>query len=282
MRIGERLSQAEASARERGSDATAWDARLLLAHVLATRNPLALDPRQDLAPEAGARFEALWEKRLSGDPVQHLLGEWDFYGRPFLVDSRALVPRPETEVVIAAALREAPEARQVLDAGTGSGILAITWLLERPRARAFALDASLEALALARANARRHGALERLSLVGSDWMSALRETRFDLVLANPPYLSIAEEPNLSPAVRDYEPRGALYAGPDGLQVIAHLLDVLPRYLRPGAPFLFEFGFDQAEAVKREIRARVVWEFVEVEKDFNGIPRVAVARRRAGA
>jgi len=282
VRIGERLSQAEASARESGSDATAWDARLLLAHVLATRNPLALDPRQDLAPEAGARFEALWEKRLSGDPVQHLLGEWDFYGRPFSVDSRALVPRPETEVVIAAALREAPDVREVLDTGTGSGILAITWLLERPRARAFALDASLEALALARANARRHCVLERLSLVASDWMSALRERRFDLVLANPPYLSIAEEPNLSPAVRDYEPRGALYAGPDGLQVIAHLLDVLPRYLRPGAPFLFEFGFGQAEAVKREIRARVVWEFVAVEKDFNGIPRVAVARRRAGA
>ncbi len=280
MRIGERLSQAEARVRESGSDATAWDARLLLAHILATRNPLALDPRGELPPEAAARFETLWERRLAGVPVQHLLGEWDFYGRSFSVDSRALVPRPETEILIAAALREAPEARQVLDAGTGSGILAITWLLERPEARALALDASLEALALARANAARHGVLERVSLVSSDWVSALGEKPFDLALANPPYLSAADEPSLSSTVRDHEPRRALYAGRDGLQAIGHLLDALPRLLRPAGLFVFEFGFGQAEAVKREIRSRVVWEFVRVEADLNGIPRVAVARRRA--
>src|SRR6476620_9088580 len=173
MTAGEILEAAAALASHKTAEATPWDARILLAHAMGGASPLSLDPPRQVEPDARARFDSLWERRLVGTPVQHLLGEWDFYGRPFTVDRRALVPRPETEVLAAAALREAPPARRVLDLGTGSGVLAITYLLERPQSRAVALDASLDALSLARANAVRHGVLDRLGLTASDWLTAL-------------------------------------------------------------------------------------------------------------
>src|SRR4029077_10805709 len=181
-------------------------ARLLLAHSLGGFSPLSLDPRASLDPDVAARFERLWEKRLLCFPVQHLIGEWDFYGRPFRVDGRALVPRPETEILLEQALKEAPDARRVLDAGTGSGIIGITYLLERPQARAVALDISVDALVLARENAARHGVLDRFALVASDWLPAPAASPFDVILSNPPYLAVGESPHLPPTVRDHDPR----------------------------------------------------------------------------
>ena len=280
MTARELLEDAARLARNIGSEATPWDARILLAHVLKHSKPRAIDPNAPLADAAAARFGELWAQRLDGRPVQHLLGEWDFYGRTFRIDSRALIPRPETEVVISAALREAPDARRVLDAGTGCGILAITWLLEKPGSRAVALDASVEALALARENAQRHGVLHRIEFLASDWLSGTRPPPFDMVVANPPYLSESGAVDLSVTVREHDPERALFSGGDGLAAIRHLLDEVPAYLAPGAPFLFEFGFGQDEAVRQEIRRRAAWSFVSVEPDLAGIPRVAVARRRS--
>lgn len=280
MTLGEALRDAQLRAQVANSDATAWDARLILTHALGTRNPLALDPRQDISPKVAARFEELWEKRVSGVPVQHLLGEWDFYGRTFLVDSRALVPRSETEVLLSAALSEAPDARRILDAGTGSGILAVSWLVERPLSRAVALDISLDALAVARSNGERHGVLERLDLLATDWLSGLGAIRFDLAVSNPPYLALSDGASLPPTVRDHDPRPALFSGEQGLDAIRHLLDILPDYLEPESPFLFEIGYGQDALVKEEIRSRNIWRFIRIEPDMAGIPRVAVARRRA--
>ncbi len=277
MTIRELLESAADKAVKGTSDANLWDARLLLAHALGGLSPLALDSRQTLDPAVTARFTLLWEKRLMGVPVQHLIGEWDFYGRPFRVDSRALVPRPETEILVEQALKEAPEARHVLDAGTGSGIIAISYLLERPAARAVALDISIDALALARQNARAHDVLPRLSLLASDWLTALGQTEFDLVLSNPPYLAIGESPQLPPTVRDHDPRRALFAGDDGLAAIRQLLAAVPAYLRSGGVLVFEIGFGQAEAVRSEILARPVWRFLKIEPDLGGIPRICVAR-----
>lgn len=274
----ELLDAAERLAREEAAEATPWDARVLLAHAMGGASPLSLDPRREVEAQARARFDSLWRRRLTGAPVQHLLGEWDFYGRPFTVDRRALVPRPETEVLVESALREAPQARRLLDLGTGSGILAITYLLERPASRAFALDASVEALALARANAERHGVLSRLGLAASDWLSAVGTLRADLALSNPPYLALSERATLPRTVREHDPPRALFAGEDALAAIRHLLNELPRLLEPGALFFFEIGYDQSEAVEREIRKRRRWRFVRIDPDFNGIPRVAVARR----
>jgi len=275
-----RVKELLASARGRsGGDATSWDSRILLAHSIGSRNPLALDPRSEISESAAARFETLWEKRLAGVPVQHLLGEWDFYGHPFQVDSRALVPRPETELLIETALVEAPDAARAIDFGTGSGILAVTWLLERPDSRAVAVDVSTEALALARANALRHGVAERLGLFASDWTSAFsQEARFDLAISNPPYLALSEAAGLSPTVRDHDPAGALFSGEDGLDAIRSLLRAIPRHLDSGAPFLFEIGAHQSEAVAAEVAGSEVWSLRRVVPDLAGIPRIVVLRR----
>jgi release factor glutamine methyltransferase len=261
------------------SEATPWDAKLLLAHSAGHDRPLALDPREELPAEAASRFEALWEKRLAGAPVQHLVGEWDFFGRPFSVDARALVPRPETELLVEAALAEAPVAHRVLDLGTGSGILAVTWLLERRGSRVVAVDVSTDALALARANGSRHSVLGRLGLVASDWTSALssHET-FDLAMSNPPYLALSDAAALSATVRDHDPASALFAGEDGLDAIRRLLDEVPAFLASGAPFLFEIGAGQTDAVKREVAARDAWRLERIVPDLAGILRVAVLRR----
>ena len=281
-RIGDSLEAANRLAKNAGAEATAWDARVLLAHAIGQRNPLGLDPARELTQAESTRFGDLWDRRLSGTPVQHLVGEWDFHGRPFTVDARALVPRPETEILVEAALREAPHARHILDAGTGSGIVAASFLCERPAARAVALDSSLPALALARENRDRHGLGGRMLLLASDWLSALAPSAFDCAVSNPPYLSIASRESLPRTVRDFDPPAALYAGQDGLQAIRHLLDALPAHLAPGAPVLFEIGQGQVEAVEREIRIRSEWTFQSILPDLAGIPRVAVARRPADA
>jgi release factor glutamine methyltransferase len=278
MTAKEILDAAERLARENSSEATPWDARLLLAHATGGRNPLSLDANQRLEPRDESKFQALWARRLRGEPVQHLLGEWDFYGRPFFVDRRALVPRPETEVLAAAALAEAPSSRRALDLGTGSGVLAITYLLERPDSCAVALDASLEALALARANGARHGVLARLALVGTDWLSAVRGARFDLAVSNPPYLAFSEAASLPRTVREHDPARALFAGEDALAAIRHLLNELPRFLQSGSPLLFEIGYGQSDPVARAVGAHPAWRLLRIDPDLNGIPRVAVARR----
>jgi release factor glutamine methyltransferase len=272
------LDSAVSLAQKTGSDATAWDARILMAHVLHQTNPLALDPRGDVDAEAIARFGDLWARRLVGVPVQHLVGEWDFYGRPFAVDDRALIPRPETESLVEAARKEAPGARRILELGTGSGILAVTLALELPSARVTALDISVPALALARANAARHGVLGRVDLLGADWLTALSPVAFDLAVSNPPYLAFFEAPTLAPTVRDHEPDRALFGGEDGLTAIRHLLATVPGYLATGAPFLFELGYGQARAVEVEILCRPEWRFAGLIEDLSGIPRVAVAKR----
>lgn len=279
MTVLDRLSEAESRARHTGSDATPWDARILLAHAVGHGKPLLLDPGDELPAEAASRFRALWERRLSGVPVQHLVGEWDFFGRPFSVDARALVPRPETELLVETALAEAPDARLALDLGTGGGIVAVTWLLERDGSRAVAVDASTEALALALANARRHGVTDRLELVASDWTSALSSHPvFDLAMSNPPYIPVTERAHLSVTVRDHDPASALFAGEDGLEAIRQLLEELPPRLARGAAFLFEIGAGQSLDVEELVAARTAWRLDRIVSDLAGIPRVAVVRR----
>lgn len=277
MIVRELLESAAVRARRENADATLWDARILLAHVLGHANPLALSPAAPLAESARSRFDALWSRRLTGVPVQHLVGEWDFFGRPFRVDERGLVPRPETEVLVVQALGAASGAKRILDLGTGSGILAITLLKELADARALALDASVDALALARENGIRLGVSDRLMLAGSDWLTAYSGPRFDLAVSNPPYLARAEARSLSRTVA-HDPDLALYGGDDGLESIRQLLGEVPRVLLPGAPFLFEIGMGQARDVEAEVAKRPDWRFEGVSADLSGIPRIVRLRR----
>ena len=279
MNVASVLEAAEGVARRNAAEATPWEARLLLAHSVGHGRPLALDPREELPAEVESLFRHLWDRRVSGVPVQHLVGEWDFFGRPFAVDARALVPRPETELLVETALRETPDARRALDLGTGSGIVAVTWLLERSGSRVVAVDASTDALALASVNARRHAVADRLDLCASDWTSAIADNAsFDVALSNPPYLPLGDAPGLSSTVRDHDPRAALFSGEDGLDAIRRLLDVLPRHLAPGRRFVFEIGAGQASALERELAARPAWRLERIVPDLAGIPRIAVARR----
>jgi len=254
------------------------DAKILLAHVLGGSSPAALEPQAAVAPADEARFEALWRRREAGEPVQYILGEWDFYGRTFRVDPRALIPRPETEHLVEEARREAPSPRRILDLGCGSGVLAVTLALEFPSAFVLGIDRSVAALALARENARRHGVGGRAALVVSDWLSAVAPGHFDLAVANPPYVASADRDALPPSVREFEPPEALFAGPDGLSDIRRLLAAAPDAVVPGGAFLIEIGFSQAESVRSAVAARPEWEWRRIVDDLSGIPRVVVLRR----
>jgi release factor glutamine methyltransferase len=257
-------------------------ARHLLAHLLGARSSLGLWPETAVPEEAARRFEELRPRLLRRTPVQYLIGEWDFFGRTFRVDERALIPRPESEHLVEEALRETAAPRRILDMGCGSGILAVTLALEFPGSRVVGVDLSLDALALSRENALRHSVGSRSAFLASDWAAALGGAKFNLAVANPPYVALADRGSLSPGVRDFEPPEALFAGQDGLTEIRRLLDELPGRLEAGAPFLFEFGFGQRDAVAEEVRRRGRWALSRIVEDLAGIPRVAVLRAVSAA
>jgi release factor glutamine methyltransferase len=248
----------------------------------ATGHPLSwfLSRRAETAPDGeAASFLELVARRAAGEPLQYLLGEWEFLGRTFRVDERALIPRHETEAIVLEAREAAPGARRILDAGTGSGILAVSLALERPEARVVAVDVSPAALLLARENARRLGVADRVLLAGSDWLRALGAgATFDLAVANPPYVPIEEAPHLMRTVFEHEPRVALFGGTDGLDPLRVLLRELPAHLSPGAPFVFEIGYSQAAAVSALVESSGSFVLTGVRLDPAGIPRTVTARR----
>jgi len=258
-----------------------WEAEELLASAAGRPRSWFHSRRRDEATrDDAARYRGLVARRAAGEPVQYLLGEWEFLGRTFRVDPRALIPRGETEALVELARAAAPAARAVLDAGTGSGILAVSIALERPGARVVAVDRSAAALALARVNARLHGVAERVCLVASDWLSALApRPSFDLAVANPPYVPRVDAPHVERTVSDHEPHLALFGGDDGLDAVRVLLAELPPRLLPGAPFLFEIGYGQASEVSGLVEASPGFSLEDVRLDAAGIPRTVVARRR---
>lgn len=258
-----------------------FEAEELLARATGRPRAWFLSRRKESAPAAEvARFEALVARRAAGEPLQYLLGEWEFLGRTFLVDDRALIPRHETETIVEVAREAAPRARRILEGGTGTGILAISLALERHEARVVALDLSPDALFLARRNARRLGVASRVHLLASDWLSALAPSGapFELAVANPPYVPLEEAPHLQRTVFDHEPKVALFGGPDGLDPLRALLRTLPPLLRPGAPFVFEIGYSQAATVTALVEESGAFSLVDVRLDPAGIPRTVTARR----
>jgi release factor glutamine methyltransferase len=255
------------------------EAALLLGAVLglAEAQVMARDDRP-VAPADAARFAALLARRLAGEPVAYLLGDREFYGRRFAVDKRVLIPRPETEHLVEAALAlPLPPAPLVLDVGAGSGCLAVTLALELPGARAVAADLSPGALAVTAANARRHHVAGRVAAVASDLAAALDLARFDLVVSNPPYVDAAEAASMSPEVCNFEPHLALFSPGGGDAVLARLFGECAR-LRPGVPLVVEIGFGQLDAAFRHAAASTL-EILDERRDYAGVPRVLVLRRR---
>jgi release factor glutamine methyltransferase len=251
------------------------DAELLLVHVTGfSRAEMMTHPKRALTPaQASAYLEAI-RRRVRHEPVQYITGVQEFYGRPFRVTPAVLIPRPETEHLVDAVLAIRPAPRYILDVGTGSGILAITLVLELPDAAVTATDISPPALVVAQQNAQTLGAAERVGFVRADLFQGLRGERFDCIVSNPPYVATGE--TLEPQVREYEPASALFAGEDGLEIYRRLIPKAFEHLERGGHLLLEIGHGQREAL-RGLLAQGFGEIGFVD-DLQGIPRVARARK----
>jgi release factor glutamine methyltransferase len=224
------------------------------------------------------RFQEAVERRAAGEPLQYITGTQDFFGREFRVTRDVLIPRPETELLVEAALEADKDANLICDVGTGSGCIALTLLCELNHARAVALDKSLAALEVAKFNARKLGVADRAEFVVSDCFDSINQREFDLIVSNPPYVSASVVEGLQREVRDHEPLIALSPGPDGLSIIRRLIQESPRFLKQSGHLIMEIGFDQGEAVQKLIDASV-WELLEVRPDLQCIPRIVLLRKR---
>ena len=241
-------------------------------------------------PGAGAQLESLLKRRASGEPLQHVLGHWGFRTLDVVVDSRALVPRPETEVVVTLALSEldrlcplasGPEVL-VVDLGTGSGVIALSLAVERPCVRVIAVDRDAAALEVATINlaAVAAEAAARVQLRQGDWYEGLPRDvagRIALIVANPPYLAEHEWPGLDPTVKRFDPFGALVAGPSGLEAIDAIVAGAPRWLGRNGALVVEIAPSQARHTTARAR-EAGFPIVSVEDDLAGRPRVLVAVR----
>lgn len=250
------------------------DARALLRHVLGISDAhLIAHSGQALSDAQCERFAALAARRSAGEPVAYIVGAREFFSLEFKVTPAVLIPRPETEALVEFALeRIAPDSVQrVLDLGTGCGCIAISIAWHRPHAQVVAVDRSAAALAVARENAQRH-AVTNLEFTASDWFGALAGRKFDLIVANPPYIA-AGDPHLAQGDLRFEPRSALIGGADGLDCVRSIIASAPQYLGGGGWLAFEHGYDQA-ARCRELLAEAGFGQVFSRADLAGIERVS--------
>lgn len=263
------------------------DASLLLGFTLNRDRSYLLTHTEDVLPfDLIARFQTLIARRARHEPVQYITGRQAFFNLDFEVTPAVLIPRPETEILVEAALKimstERHDAPFICDVGTGSGCIIVSLLHELKHARGIALDISTNALAVARRNATRAAVDNRLAFVASDVFTALDDDtpKFNLIVSNPPYIAESELAALAPEVRDYEPPFALApiedATGDGLGMMRRLLNEAPRHLQSGGSLLFEIGYGQQAAIENLIDARV-WTMREVLKDLQGIARTFVLR-----
>jgi release factor glutamine methyltransferase len=257
-----------------GVETPARDARRLLAHAAGIApDRLTLHLREALPQQAAERYEAALAARAARRPVARITGTRLFWGRPFAVTDAVLDPRPETETLVAAAL-EAPFSR-LLDLGTGSGILAVTLLAERPEATGLATDIDAAALEVARANAATHAVADRLEFRRADWAEGARGP-FDLIVSNPPYIPAADLPGLAPEVRDHDPPHALSDGADGLTAYARIARAAPGLLAPRGRLIVEIGAGQKGAVAALFSAAGL-AVADLRADMDGRARAVLAR-----
>jgi release factor glutamine methyltransferase len=264
---------------KKGIDAPRLTAELLLAAALSCdRVRLYLDFDKPLGDPELARYRDLVRRRGEGEPTAYLVGRKDFYGRPFRVDPRVLVPRPETELVLEAALAALPEGGRALDLCTGSGCLGISLALERKGAKVVATDVSEEALAVARENAAALGAVVDLAS-GDLWSAVHGAEPFDVVVANPPYVPTGELAGLAREVRR-EPCIALDGGADGLSFLRRIVAGAPPRLRPGGVLCVEMHESHA-GVLPGLCLAAGFERAEARRDLAGLPRFTVASMAGG-
>jgi release factor glutamine methyltransferase len=275
--------------KKKNIESSRLDAEILLAHTLGCKRiDLYVHFDRPVPPEKLAAFREVVRQRSAGKPVKYILGKCEFMSLEFTVNESVLIPRPETEVVVEAAIEklqamtDRPEPL-VLDLGTGSGCIAVSIAVEIRNARLIATDVSSEALAVAKTNAERHGVAGRIQFLQGDFLDAVAgagiEGLVDLVVSNPPYVSEAELPTLPPEVRLYEPKTALVAGPDGLAACKKIVPGAPAFLRPGGWLVLEMGRGQFESVRALAEAAGGYEEISAVKDALNIDRAFLARKK---
>jgi release factor glutamine methyltransferase len=259
-----------------GSETARLDAELLLCHATGwDRARIAAEPELRLPVGASREFGAMVRRRVRREPVAYILGRKAFRRVELLVDRRVLIPRPETELLVEVALEARPGT--IVDVGTGSGAIALAVADELPDASVVAIDASMDALRVAQANADHLGLAGRVDVV-SHGIATLGEVGdgVDLLLANLPYVSEAEWEGLAPEIREYEPREALVSGPTGLEAIEALLTAVRGLERPPQEVALEIGAEQGETVSRLV-GEAGYSDVEVRRDLAGLDRAVVGR-----
>lgn len=283
--LGEALRSGRDTLRGAGATETPeLDAQVLLAHVTGlSRARLLAYPERALPPEQAAEYAALVVRRARREPVAYLTGHREFMGLDLLADRRALIPRPETELLVEAALDELRgrlargQVPVVADIGTGTGAIALAVAVLEPRLpRIYASDVSSEALALAAENARRLGVAERVTLLQGDLLEPLPEP-LDVLLANLPYVAPREAGSLPVDVARFEPDVALYGADDGLGHFRRLFAQAPAHLRPGAALLLEFGYDQRTALEGLLRTAFPGAEPRFGADYAGWDRYVIVR-----
>jgi len=263
---------------QNSSPTPALDAQVLLAHSLGQdRTYLITHARDDINPEIQKRFEELVEKRLDGTPVAYLTGQQEFWSLPIQVTADTLIPRPETELLVELALEKIPSEQQFLiaDIGTGSGAIAIAIAGERKNSNVIASDRSAKAIEVAKQNANRL-ALDNVEFVEGATFDPFAGKKFNLVVSNPPYVP-ESDPHLVQGDVRFEPRSALAAGPDGLDVIRQIVERAKNFLVPHGWLMIEHGYDQESAVEK-LFEQAGFEDIECYLDLAGQPRVTVGRR----
>jgi release factor glutamine methyltransferase len=269
------------------------NAELLLMFTLnCDRAYLYAHPERELCTNEQSRYDAVLAERARGVPAQYITGHQEFWGMDLIVSPAVLIPRPETEHLIEAVLDcvgRAPlrqdqnepsitERFRIADVGTGSGCIALALAKEFAQAEIFGTDISSAALEVARANASRHQLESRIGFLEADLLSGLDLHSFDFVVSNPPYIGESEEDQVQLEVRKFEPRNAVFAGPTGLEVIERLIPQACAALKPGGWLVMEVSGTIVEAVNRLLSR---WDDVRINADLQSIPRIVLARKRAG-
>ncbi|HEY0766229.1 MAG TPA: peptide chain release factor N(5)-glutamine methyltransferase [Pyrinomonadaceae bacterium] len=283
MKIGESIQEAALALESSGVPESRREAGSLLEFILGKDRTFLISHAGDEIDENSFdRLREFVERRAAGEPLQYITGVQDFYGREFRVTPDVLIPRPETELLVEAALQivgDIGAAPFICDVGTGSGCIAVTLLCELISARGVLIDKSPVALEVAKINAQNLSVTERARFLVSDCFDALdsREHKFDLIVSNPPYVAAAALAGLQREVRDHEPLVALSPGGDGLGVIRRLIAEGPDFMKPHGYMLMEIGFDQGEAVERLIGSSA-WSLREIRPDLQGIPRIVLLQK----
>ncbi len=267
-------------------DSPRLTAEILLAHVLGMeRIDLYARFDQPLSREELSRLKSLIQRRVDREPTAYIIGQKEFMGFDLSVTPAVLIPRPETEVLVEAALEFLPEAfnsapRRVIDIGTGSGALIIALARMRPGHYFYAIDLSPAAVELARTNAAAMG-IDAIEFLTGDLFApvASHPEKYDLVVSNPPYIPAGAIGKLPPEIKRYEPMTALDGGPDGLAIIRRIISLMPSYLAPGGRLMTEIAWDQADAVSRLAAETGNFESITFVRDYAGHERVAIMRRK---